>query len=103
MIVIRPQCTALGLLIFRVVLQTSLENLLSVNFGQFLGLDGPYLALLGPLLASPTSGLTPLTCGNPVSTRPKQIFDQKYFCEIKKINNFFFVALNWPRMALGPS
>ena len=50
-------------------------------FDQFLGLDGPYLALLGPPLASLASGLTPSTCGNPVSTRPKQIFDEKYFCK----------------------
>ena len=65
----------------RLVLQTSLKNFLAVNFDQFLGLDGPYLALLGPLLASPASGLTPSTCGNPVSTRAKQIFDQNYFCK----------------------
>ena len=63
----------------RLVLQTSLENFLSVNFDQFLDLDGPYFALLGPLLAPPASGLTPSTCRNLVSTRPKQIFDQKYF------------------------
>ena len=55
------------------VLQTSLEIFLSINFGQFLGVDGPYLALLGPLLAPPASALTPLTCGNPVSTQLKQV------------------------------
>ena len=74
----------------RVVLQTSLEIFLSVNFGQFLGLDGPCLALLGPLLASPASGLTPSTCGNPVSTRSKQIFDQKYFRNFFKNKNRIF-------------
>ena len=35
---------------------------------MFVGLDGSYLALLGPLLASPASGLTPSTCGNPGPT-----------------------------------
>ena len=70
--------------VYRVVLQTSLEKLLSVNFGQFLGLDGPYLALLGPLLASPASGLTPSTHGNPVSTRSRPIFDQKFFANSEK-------------------
>ena len=55
---------------------------LSVNFGQFWGLDGPYLALLGPLLAS---GLTPSTCGNPVSRWPKQIFDQNIFPDFEKM------------------
>ena len=79
----------------KVVMQTSLENVWSVNSGQLLGLDGPYLTLLGPLLASPASGLTPSTCGNPVSPRPKQIFDQKYFRE-------FFnrkVACSGPKLA----
>ena len=54
-------------------------------FDQFLGLDGPYLALLGPLLASPASGLTPSTCGNPVLTRSRPIFDQKKFRDLGKI------------------
>ena len=75
---------------FPVVLQTSLEKFVSINFGQFLGLDGPYFALLGPLQASLASGLTPSTCGNPVSTQPKQIFDQKYFREFGKIKNSIF-------------
>ena len=45
-------------------------------FAQFLVLDGPYLALLGPLLASPASGLTPSTRRIPVSAnfRPKFLF-----------------------------
>ena len=41
-------------------------------FEQFLGLDGPYLVLLSPLLASLASGLTPSTRRNPVSTRSKK-------------------------------
>ena len=68
-----------SLVICILVLQTSLKIFLSVNFDQFLGLDGPYLALLGPLLASLASGLTPLTCGNPVSTQSKQSFDDFLF------------------------
>ena len=63
------------------VLQTNLI-FLSVSFVQLLGLDGPYLALLSPLLASSS---TPSTCGNPVSTRPKPIFDQKHFREFWKL------------------
>ena len=35
---------------------------------RFLGLDGPYWALLGPLLASPASDSTPSTCMKSVST-----------------------------------
>ena len=44
--------SAKNIVLGRLVLQTSLKIFLSVKFGQFLGLDGPYLALLGPLLAS---------------------------------------------------
>ena len=58
-----------------------LENCLAI-FGlrflqflgyDFLGLDGPYLALLGPLLASMASDLTPSTWRNPVSTRGVEV------------------------------
>ena len=66
------------------VLQTSLKKM-CVNFDQFLGLDGSYLALLGPLLASPASGLTASTRGNPVSTRSRPIFDQKKIRDFGKI------------------
>ena len=59
--------------ICRVVMQTSLENFRSEKFGHFLGLDGPYLRFLGPLLASSVSGLPPWTCGDPVSTRAGQV------------------------------
>ena len=48
----------------------------------FLGLGGPYLPLLGPLLATPASSLTPSTYRNPISTQPKQNFDPKYFREL---------------------
>ena len=48
-----------------------------VNFGNFLVLVGSYLALLGALLASPASDLTPSTRGNPDPTWPKHIFDPK--------------------------
>ena len=41
-------------------------------FDQCLGLDGPYLALLGPLLASQGSDSTPSTRENPDRT-PKII------------------------------
>ena len=70
------------------------------KFCPIFGPDGPYLALLGPLLASPASGLTPSTCGNPVSTRPKQIFDEQYFREFSKIVFWLFtpsIGLVWPR------
>ena len=72
------------------IIRNSLEIFLSVNFGQFLDLGGSYLGLLGPLLASPASVLTPSTCGNPISTRPKQIFDPKYFREFRKIKKSHF-------------
>ena len=36
-------------------------------FDKFLVRGGPYLALLGPLVASLASDLTPSTCGNPVT------------------------------------
>ena len=51
----------------------------------FLNLDDPYLDLLGPLLASQASGLTPSTRGNPVSTRSWPIFDQKLFRDLGNI------------------
>ena len=57
---------------YRVVMHTRRKPIFSyflVFLDQFLGLDGPHLALLGPLLALPASGLTPSTRGNPVSTR----------------------------------
>ena len=57
-------------------------------FDQFLGLDDPCLNLLGPLLASPTSGLTPLTsstCRNLVSTRSETIFDPVYFRNLQNL------------------
>ena len=37
---------------------------------QLMGLDGSYLTLLGPILASPTSGLTPSTLGPTAITSP---------------------------------
>ena len=62
---------------------------------NFLGLDGPYLALLGPLLASPASGLTPSTCGNPDPTRSRPIFDLKIFRDLQKL----FWAFLGPKLA----
>ena len=69
---------------------------------QFLGLDGPYLALLGPLLASPASGLTPSTRRNPDPTRSRPIFDPIYFVTSQNCFGAFYVR-NLPRMASGRS
>ena len=44
---------------------------------RFLGLDGPCLALLGPLLASPASDSTPSNRGIPVSTWFQQFSKKK--------------------------
>ncbi len=53
-------------------------TILTIFWLRFLFLDSPYLTLLGLFLASLASGLTLSTCRNPVSTRIRQIFDQKF-------------------------
>ena len=66
---------------------------------RFLGLDDPYLALLGPLLASPASSLTPWTRRNSVSTQSRPIFDPKKLCDLRKIIFGPSTRLNLLRMA----
>ena len=69
-------------------------------FDQFLDLDGPHLALLGPLLASLASGLTPSTRRNLVSTWSRPIFDQHFFRDLDKIVfglSTLLISLRWPR------
>ena len=90
----------------RVVMQTRRKPIFVYFFEQFLGLDGPYLALLGPLLASPASGLTPSTRGIPDSIQPRQIFDK--ICRDLQINGIWnFLppkfALNGLELAIKPS
>ena len=68
-------------------------------FYRFWCLDSPYLALLGPLLASKASGLTPWTCENPVSTN----FRPTSFSRPPKNRIWTFYYLNLPRMASKPS
>ena len=71
------------------------------NFWPIFGSRWPLFGLLGPLLAPLASGLTPSTCGNPVSTWPKQFFDQKYFREFCKKSKVAFLGPKLASYGLG--